>query len=388
MNQINKTSTKIAILSISLMLMSAPAINGVLPILKEELSIGQTQMEALSTLPNLFVIISILFSSLIAKKIGMKKTVTLGLFLVGFSGSLPLFFGGYKTIVLSRLVLGAGLGLFNSLAVSFISRLYVGDKRASLLGFRSATENVGQAALTLLAGLLLPFGWRYTFAVYLLSFPLIIIFNAFVPETSDQKIKDRTKLENKPKEKIDPTMYILFFFAVLLIMNTSAIIIRFPSIALSIEGDNFNSSKYLALMPFFGIIAGALFGTVNRVLKSKTIYLSLFLLILVNLLVSLSSNHLALLLAALFLSGVPAAWLVPQIFNYIGKIAITETGLNFSTSLFVIGFNLGGLLSPFAMQLIQKVAGTNDLYVPFKFFAVVLCFIILLLLGTAPKQKK
>lgn len=370
MNHIHKLRTKLAILSVSLILTSAPVINGVLPSMKNDLNLTQAQTEILSTLPNLFVVISILLSSFMANKIGMKRTVSLGLLLVGIGGSLPILVSSYPAVILSRLILGAGLGLFNSLAISFISIFYAGHERASLLGIRNAFENIGQACLTLLAGLLLTFGWRYSFAVYLLAFPLILILNLFVPETKGQTVAAEKVKPRVVKEKIDPSIYGIFLFGILMMMSNSAILVRFPSMAVVIEGKAVNASIYLALMPLFGIIAGLLFGTVNRIFRSKTIYLYLTLLLVVNLLVSLAANHFVLLVLALFLSGVPIAWMVPHIFNYLGNLSKTGTQLNVSTSLMVVGFNLGGLLAPSGMQFLQFVTGSKSLAAPFPFFAI------------------
>ena len=380
MNHIHKLRTKLAILAISLMLTSASAINGALPIMKSDLQISQAQTEILSTLPNLFVIISILLSSLIADKIGMKRTVTLGLLLVGVGGSLPILINSYPAVILSRLILGAGLGLFNSLAISFISIFYEGQLRASLLGIRNAFENIGQAILTLLAGLLLTFGWRYSFSVYLLAFPLILILHFFVPETKVPKAAVEERKKPSAKEKIDPSIYSLFLFAVLMMISYFAIIVRFPSMAVALKGANVNSSIFLAIMPLFGIMAGLLFGTMNRVFRDKTVYLYLILLFTVNLLVSLADHHFTLLVLALFLSGVPVAWMVPHIFNYIGSISKTSTQLNFSTSLMVVGFNLGGLFAPSAMQFIQVLTSSKSLYAPFPFFTILYALILAALL--------
>lgn len=172
----NNILTKFAVLSISLMLCSAQAINGVIPKMKQSLGISQVQVEMLSTIPAITVIVFIFLSSFIAKKIGLKKTINIGLFLAGVGGMLPMFVSSFKLIFIGRIVLGAGLGLFNSLAVTLINRIYTGDVEASLLGIRNSMEGIGQSILTFVAGILLNIGWHYSFAVYIFAFPLIALF--------------------------------------------------------------------------------------------------------------------------------------------------------------------------------------------------------------------
>lgn len=390
MEQRNKLSTKIAVLSISLMLMSPPAINGALPTIKSQLEISQAQTEILSTLPSLLVIVFILLSSSIANKIGMKKSVIIGLLLIGFGGSLPLFMGHYIMIVISRLILGAGLGMFNSLAISFISLLYQGKTRVSLLGFRNSVESFGQAALTVIAGFLLNIGWQFTFAIYLLAIPLIFVVILFVPEVktegdTEQHLKGEMKEEVKGKLPFEVVFICLF--AVLLIMNSTAILVRFPSLAVATEGGGENSSYFLAMMPLFGMFGGIFYGRVHQLLGSKTIYLSLFLLVIVNGLIGFAGTNFGILLVGLFLSGVPIAWVIPHAFNHLCKILGIGKQLNFGISLFVVGCNLGGLLAPYGMQLVENISHNQNLAVPFPIFASIHFLVLLLLLGNDFRKK-
>ena len=53
----------------------------------------------------------------------------------------------FTPILISRFLLGAGIGLFNSLAVSLIPQFYVDDEeeRASMLGFQNVMSSIGAA---------------------------------------------------------------------------------------------------------------------------------------------------------------------------------------------------------------------------------------------------
>ncbi len=114
---------KMSVLSISLILTSSQAINGVIPQMKEALNISQSQSELLGTAPSISMVIFILLSSYIVKKLGMKKTTIAGLFLAGFGGIIPIFANSFFIVLFSRIILGMGLGMYNSLAVTCISAL-------------------------------------------------------------------------------------------------------------------------------------------------------------------------------------------------------------------------------------------------------------------------
>ena len=110
----NNVLQKVGVLGISLMLTSSQAINGVIPQMKEALNISQSQSELLGTAPSITVILFILLSSYVADKLGMRKTIIIGLLLAGIGGILPVFVANFPIVLISRIILGAGLGLYNS----------------------------------------------------------------------------------------------------------------------------------------------------------------------------------------------------------------------------------------------------------------------------------
>ena len=110
---------KLTILSISLMLSAASAISVTLPMIKNQFpDIAPATVESLVTIPSFTMLIFILLSSFIVKGIGKKKTVMLGLTLAFVGGVIPVFVTNFSVIYISRFILGAGTGIYNSLAVS------------------------------------------------------------------------------------------------------------------------------------------------------------------------------------------------------------------------------------------------------------------------------
>ena len=353
------------ILSISLMLTSSQAINGVIPQMKQSLGISQSQSELLGTAPSITVILFILLSSYFAKRIGMKKTIILGLLLAGIGGIIPVFTATFQTVLISRVILGAGLGVYNSLAVTYISSLYSGNTRATLLGIRNSMEALGQTILIFLAGVLVNINWTASFLVYAIAFPVALLFALKVPEIRDE---NSDIPENHVKEKMNPMVFALVLFAILLVMNSIAISVRFASIATEIKGVNFNASNYLALMPILGILAGFMFGPINKWIGKGTLYLGIIFFIISNLLIATSNGNMAFLLTGLFLSSITGSWCFPFIFSNLDKVTTKDT-INFATSLIFIGCNIGNFIAPIAMQLAQFLTRSTNLTAPFFVFA-------------------
>lgn len=372
MNNNKSILQKGAILSISLMLTSSQAINGIIPQMKQSLGISQSQSELLGTVPSVTVIIFILLSSYFAKRVGMKKTIILGLLLAGVGGILPAFMANFQIILISRVILGAGLGLYNSLAVTYISSLYSGDTRATLLGIRNSMEALGQTILIFLAGLLVNITWTASFLVYAVAFSIAFLFAMKAPEIRNEQ-NDISK--NDVKEKMNPIVFVLVIFAILLVMNSIAISVRFASIAAEIKGGEFNASNYLALMPILGILAGFIFGPVNKWIGKGTLYLGIIFYIVSNLLIATSNGNMTFLLMGLFLSSITGSWCFPFIFSNLDKVT-TKNTINFATSLIFIGCNIGNFIAPIVMELAQLLTGSTHLTAPFYVFAGIFMLVL------------
>lgn len=374
-------AVKAAVLSISLLLTSAPAINGALPFMQEAMGTNAAQNEILSTLPSLAVVVFIFLSSWFERKLGMKRVICLGLLLAGAAGIVPMFTSVYPIIFASRLVLGCGLGLYNSLAVSLINSLYSGDTRATLLGFRNSMESIGQTVLTIIAGLLLNLGWHWSFAIYLFAFPVMLFFWFRVPDANDEK--DVSSAEGsadagsiaQTDEKMNPFVYALMMFAVIQVLNSLSMTVRFPSVAARIMGSGYNSSFLLSFMPMLGIISGFLFGLLNKIMGKYVLYLGLIIYAASDLLMGFSGDSFTIAVIGLFLSGFPGSLCFPYIFNTLGDITGPKTG-TMATSLIFVGCNIGNFAAPIVMNGIQTILRTDSLTVPFPVYAAVFLLIL------------
>ena len=307
----DKWITKVAFLGISFMLTSAYAINGALPQMTKSLGVSATEVQALATTPSIVVTVFVLLSSFIAAKLGDKKTIILGMLLVGFAGIVPFFVSSYAAILVSRMVLGAGFGIFNSLAVSMIAVMYQGQTRATMLGWRAAVEQIGQAVLTFVAGLLLNFGWHTTFLVYLLAFPILYLFYVRVPDTTEMLAEAEEKQGKAAKKslegpkKISPVVWILTLFAAFLVIDYMAIQLSFPFMAQSLGVNGMVVSTILSFMLVAAMVGGIVYGTIQKLFGRFTLQVGLILMAISNYLVAFSNHNFVMLTIGVLLIGFP-----------------------------------------------------------------------------------
>lgn len=382
----DKWITKIAFLGISFMLTSAYAINGAMPHMTKVLGVSATEVQALATTPSIVVTVFVLLSSFIAAKLGDKRTIMLGMLLVGFSGVVPFFVTSYPVILISRMVLGAGFGIFNSLAVSMIAVMYQGNTRATMLGWRAAVEQIGQAVLTFVAGLLLNFGWQATFLVYLLAFPILYLFYIRVPDTTEmlaenQNKKTGTNIPVSSPESISPLVWVLTLFAAFLVIDYMAIQLSFPFMAQNLGVGGLLVSTILSLMLVAAMVGGLVYGGIQKIFGRFTLQVGLLLMAVSNALVMLSDGNFIILTIGVLLIGFPMQLISPFIFSQLPNLAPLKKQ-PFVTSIVLIGFNVGVFIEPFVISFLAGVMGHPTTSVSAAAYTTLPLLIVILLIIT------
>lgn len=222
-----------------------------------------SDIEALVTISSLSALITILLNERIIKRLGLKSTIISGLLLGMFSGIFPFFTSNYFIFVLSRFILGLGIGLFSPHALSLISLFYKGDERTVLLGMQLGITALGNAILLTLSGWLAAINWQFTFIVYLfLGFIAVLIWK-YVPNVKIKYSSKKTMKHSisKPIKKL----LILNFFTFLIIWGVQ---LKIPSYLME---NGITSSKnagiVLGSMNIAGMFSGLVFGFSYKKLK-------------------------------------------------------------------------------------------------------------------------
>lgn len=400
----NSMVTKLAFLSVSFMLTSAYAVQSALPQLKASLNVTQTQSEYLATTPSFAVMIFVVLSPLLQQwfKISDKKMIMIGVTVVGLMGLVPFFnIHSYPIILGSRLLLGAGYGLYNSQAISMISVWYEGETRAQMLGWRAAAEQIGQACTLFLAGLLLTVsGWHASFLVYALAFVVLIFFGMRVPDDSEvESVEEKVVAENeemvddldsKDIKKISPVVYLLVLFAFLLVVDYVGMENRFSGLAVNIRGAQYTgASNFLSLMLIGATLGGLLYGSIQKRLGFGTVYLGLGLMALSNFLFYFAGSNFALLVIGLLLIGFPLQLVSPLIFNLLPDLAPANRQ-PLVTSMVLIGFNFGAFFSPTIAEWTNHLMGQPTsgygLAAPFLVYGIGLLVIALIIFVATRRQ--
>lgn len=364
----NNRLREAAILSLALITAGNSAISGILVFMQKEFSLTREASEFVITLSSIATIISIALSESITRLIGMKKCVQLGTILVFISGIIPIIHTSYQTILLSRIILGFGIGLFNGHSANYISALFEGEKAAFLHGMRSSMEYIGQMALLLIAGFLIKIKWPLAFLCYTFSIFVFLFFSKYVEDIRPE--------ERKGRFFINKQVIFYIFFAGVMIMNITSLSIRFPTIATLQKGMDANINAYMIIIPLSGMAAGFAFGYINRALGEKTILFALLNYILANMVVAFWGSNMYVFMAAMLISAASGSIAFPYIFAEAMRFARGSQNRIINNLIF-IGCNIGGFISPAFLFIVNKILGTESLTQAFLGFSLIYLFLFL-----------
>ena len=375
---------KFSLLSISILLMSHLAISPVIPNLYSfyhgsNPNIGLASVESLATIPAMMITIFVLLSNGVIKFIGKKNTVLLGLILIFIFGIVPAFTTNFKVVLISRLLLGAGIGLFNSLSISMISDFFDEEHRGTMIGLRTAFLNIGKALTTFISGYLLIYGIQYTFLVYALALPIFIIFLLFVPNAENVNNK-------KVSIKFHKETILLTLLTFLVGISYMGATIKIPT--LLAEKYHYQpdvARNLLTILALSGILSGVIFGILVKRFKNLTLPIMLSFMTVGSILFTLTNNIVIFYVAAIFI-GISFVGTMSFNFFYISK-ELENKFINFATSVILVGGNIGVILTPVVLTKIPEALNLEKYTTPF-FITTALMLVSTLVSYTVLRNKK
>lgn len=368
---------KFSLLSISLLLTSSNAISGVMPaLIKQFPDQPRANVELLSTVPSFSMIIMIIASGFIARKIGDKATVTAGLVIAAIFGVIPFFVtNSFWVIMGSRIGLGVGFGLINSLAVSMIAKFFSGDEKATLMGFRSAFESLGQSVMTLVAGFLVLLSWNSSFLVYFLAVPILILFVLFVPKQPNAPAASETDSDGpavKTKQSVNGPILLITLFLIVAVTMYIGLTTRLSSVITdSGFGTMQEASTLLSVMTIGGMLMGFAFGFINKTLKAQTLTVGLLALAIGAAVIYFAPNFAVLCVGAL-IAGISYPTMISYTFNQISEVCPKGSD-TLCTSVVLVGCNFGAFTAPYTLKLITVFGSALNL--PYLVYGIVLAVI-------------
>ncbi len=354
----NKNLLKTALLSVSLLVATAPAINANIPQMAASFeNVPLVLIEMITTIPSLFLMISVLTSSFIAQKFGYKRTILLGITLVAIAGVTPAIVDNFYVIFASRAVLGFGIGLFNSLLIGYISYFFKGNERVKLIGYHEALGGLGGMLITFIAGRLMTINWQVPFLAYAIAFPVIFMFSKFVPDVKSEEIISKKETSSNNNGSMN------FVFAFMLLIFIGAILNMTMGVKVSTlmvnegYGQSSDASLVIMFLSFGAMLSGFLFGRIYKLVGNYILPLGFSVVALAMYLIGISNNVYLTVLGG-FLVGFGFRVMMPTLTSVVNNSNIKNTTL--ATSLLLVAYNLGSAIAPFVSVIFENIS-TNGL---------------------------
>ncbi|UUE18731.1 MFS transporter [Leuconostoc mesenteroides] len=385
MNQKNPHSKifVLAVLSVSVMITTGTAISSALPEMAKSFpNISVSQIDMIATIQQFSVMITLLLSGIISKKLGIKRTITIGLILTGVAGVFPFFSHSFILILISRLIVGCGIGLFNSLAITIIDLFYEDPTRSQMLGFRSATEQIGVSILNIVVGLLVLINWHASFLIYLLAFPLLAFFLKVVPEPPIPQGSDNNK------QRINLPVLIMTVLLAFMVACTTAVIIQVPNIIVTdLSKSSAVSSLIISANTLMGMVMGILFGRIYRFVKKFILPLGILFMALGSLIMVSFHSVFGVTLGAV-VCGMSYPLVGSYIFSLVSVIA-PKGSETLANSILLIGANLGSFSTPLFLSELGKLNSLTTHAGPFltAFWLLIILTMIVLIYQTFFQKK-
>ncbi|CAJ1187529.1 hypothetical protein FD33_GL000666 [Companilactobacillus paralimentarius DSM 13238 = JCM 10415] len=385
MTKINTKSFlfKFALLSISMLLMAAPNIAAAIPLMSKTFT-GQSAsaIETISTIPNLGIIAGIFISSILVNFLGQKKTVIFGLIVALIFGITPVFSNNYYVVIISRLLLGVGIGLFNSLAISMISDFYGGDELSTMMGFQSSVSSLGSSILSFLVGYLIAFGWHATFIIYAIALPIMIIFGVVIPNVENKSVKHEKSVHQKVNLPVILISVMTFFiYAFFMVVTVKlADLLTYKNM-----GTGSQAATILGVFTLVSMAIGFVYGFIHKLLKQYTLVVG-FSLMAVGFAILSRAASIANVTIGVVIVGLGFALVIPFIYTIINTIA-PKGSENLASSVMLIFTNVGVFISPTLINYLSGLMGSQQPDMNMRVAAYGFGFLLLIAIFTLIYQK-
>lgn len=341
----NRTLLKAALLSSCLIWASINAITANIPEMAKSFPDQELYViELIATIPSLFQMVAVLLCALCTRLIGNRRTAMLGLLLCGVSGVAPIIIQDFYLLFASRCIFGVGCGLIVPSVLTLIISLFDGAERSSMIGLQGSVGGLGSAATALVAGWLLAFGWRWSFAVYALAFAVLAFFATFVPNTgeSDAGKASSPNTKNGRELGVLALQCALMFVSILVI--TLFVVKASTFITEAGLGDAQQGSLAITLVSLGSLLAGALYGKIRGALGDYALVAFLAIGVAGFALAAVASSLVA-VLASAFLIGYAMMAIVPHLQE---NVSTQCAGLGqLGTNLILVAQALGAFAAPY-----------------------------------------
>lgn len=310
-------------------------------------------VQMLVTAPALTSMAVALAAGWLVTKTPKKRLVLLGCLVMGALGIAPMAGGGFGMLLLSRLLMGAGMGLLMSLSTAIIADYFDGAERTAVMGLQGAGAGGGVLLASLLGGMAGKTDFRGIYPLHLIAFVYLAGIALCLPESEPTPPKQGEKLTLN--RQVFALCGITALEAVLFTAFTTNISMHLSGAA---ETATLIAGRLTALFSVTQIGAGLCLGTVNRWTKGRTLPLAVFQAALGGACLCLGNGPLLLVVGAIAF-GLSQGLFIPSAMGAVTHM-VPPSSVTLAAACVTISINAGQFLSPVVLNgLADALPGTS-----------------------------
>jgi MFS family permease len=339
-----------------------------------------------ATFPGLIQIVPALFYGKLTKVFKKKTLLFIGLSLFIIGGTLPTFIDNLPLIIAMRGILGLGVGITMPLSIDIITDFFDGRERDFLIGFGTSTiACIGAIFFQLGGGILADaFGWQYGFLTYLFPIWILAVTLIYLPEPEKKQLPQAAD-GSKSKIKLPKAIYWVCLGQVIF----SALVFGYvTNISVVIQGDQLGNATEaglaISVFTFGTLLAGFFFGKLKHALPNQFLPVGVFVTGL-GMVICYFSPSLSMIFIGSIIGGAGMGIGLPGVFARVSEL--TPAGAPPQVGLVVVGQGLGGILGPFAFQVVQNIFNQDIGRFPLAISAVGLVVLSIIWAVTVMKPK-
>ena len=324
------------------------------------------------TIPSLLIMPSTLICGALARIIGKKKLLIVGMLLFAIGGLMPAFYGGVVFILIMRGVFGVGSGFLLPISQALVADYFEGNDRDAYMGYSSSNAAIWGIVFTLLGGFLCDVYWRYTFYAYLLVVPVFFFILAKMPESAKVQETERSKsggLTGKTWSWV--SVYFIYNIVMFCFISDIAFVISSDKV-----GNAGTASVAMTFSSVGGILAGLILGWVTKSFRNYAFVFAITFLTAGSIVLVFAHT------AAMYMLGCGIWGIGFGVFNSLiilqimGSVVKSATAL--ALAILTSAMGIGQFLSPIFYSYINNLLGLQSPRAPWIVASA--CFVAALLI--------
>lgn len=166
--------------------MGVSSIAPAFPSIGRSLDVSTNQIGLLITFFTLPGIIFTPILGILADRFNRKVILVPSLFLFGIAGTACALADSFQELLMFRVFQGVGSAALGVLNLTLIGDLYLGNERATVMGYNGSVLSIGTALYPAIGGALAIIGWSYPFYLSLLALPVGLFALFFLRQETEQ----------------------------------------------------------------------------------------------------------------------------------------------------------------------------------------------------------